>query len=276
MSQIKDILLNMKINDIIDIIIVAFVVYKIFFLIRETRAEQLLKGILVIVGASALSTWFNLHATSYILKQSLNVGVIAILIVFQPELRKALERLGSSRFFIESFVEAEEELNKEIVAEILEALASLSRQNIGALLVFERETGLNEIVETGTKINGRISSQLLINIFIPKTPLHDGAVIVKRDVIKAAGCLLPLSESKIIKKDLGTRHRAGLGISENSDALTIVVSEETGHISFTDDGKLYRNISMKRLEKIINTLYFKKEKKQGVQGVLQRWWNKNE
>ncbi|HAE91764.1 MAG TPA: TIGR00159 family protein, partial [Tissierella sp.] len=179
---------NIRIRDVIDIIIVAAVFYKVFKLIRETRAEQLIKGIFVIFVFEKISGegLLELYTINWILKNTMTVGVIAILIVFQPELRRGLEYIGRSRFFTKSFLEIKGESLSKIVEEIVEACASLSRQKIGALIVLERETGLNEVVETGTKINGVVSSNLLINIFIPNTPLHDGAVIIKEDMIKAA------------------------------------------------------------------------------------------
>lgn len=273
MPFIKEIIKNLSVTNIIDIMIVAFAFYKFYMLIKETRAEQLLKGIIVLVIASAVSGWLKLYTTYWILDNALKVGVVAILIVFQPELRRALERIGSTSFLSKSFKEVEEEITKNIINEIVNAVASLSRQKIGALLVLERETGLNEVVETGSKINGIISSGLLINIFIPNTPLHDGAVIIKKDTIKAAGCLLPLSENMYISKELGTRHRAALGITETSDSLAIVVSEETGAISIADDGKLTRFIDTKTLESILKKYYYNKDKKLGV---FSRWWNKFE
>ena len=273
MPFINEIIKNLSITNIVDILIVAFATYKFYMLIKETRAEQLLKGIIVLVIASAISGWLKLYTTYWILDNALKVGVVAILIVFQPELRRALERIGSTSIFSKSFKEVEEEYTNDIISEIVEAVASLSRQKIGALIVFERETGLNEVVETGNKIGGSISSGLLINIFIPNTPLHDGSVIIKKDIIKAAGCLLPLSENMMISKELGTRHRAAIGITETSDSWAIIVSEETGAISIADDGKLTRFIDIRTLETILKKYYYNKDKKQGV---LARWWNKFE
>lgn len=198
----------------------------------------------------------------------MTVGVIALLIVFQPELRRALEYIGRSRFFTKSFIEVEKEQTNEIVEEVVEAVASLARQKIGALIVFERETGLNEVVETGNKIEGFVSSGLLINIFIPNTPLHDGAVMIKENIIKAAGCFLPLTDNMNLSKDLGTRHRAALGISEKSDAVAIVVSEETGAISVADNGSLSRYLDIKTLRTILTNIYKSNTQKQSL---LYKW-----
>ena len=203
----------------------------------------------------------------------MTVGVLAILIVFQPELRRALEYLGRSRFFTKSFMEIKDENVNEAVDEIVDAVASLSRQKIGALIVMERETGLNEVVETGTRIDGKISSGLLINIFIPNTPLHDGAVVIKEDIVKAAGCFLPLTDNMSLSKELGTRHRAALGVSEKSDCLAIVVSEETGAISVAENGSLARYLDVKTLKQILLDLYKPKEQRQSF---LIKWRRKDE
>jgi Uncharacterized conserved protein len=188
MQSIINSFINIRIRDIIDILIVAFVLYRILLLIKETRAEQLMKGIGILLVLTKLSEWAELYTINWILSNAMTVGTLALLIVFQPELRRGLESLGRSRFFTKSFVDIRTENMANVVDEIVEACASLSRQKIGALMVFERQTGLNEIVETGTKINGNVSADLLINIFIPNTPLHDGAVIIKDNIIKAAAC----------------------------------------------------------------------------------------
>lgn len=272
MQFLKELFINIRIRDIIDIAIVAFAFYKLFMLIRETRAEQLIKGIIVLLVATKISEWLQLFTINWILEKTMTVGVIALLIVFQPELRRALEYIGRSRFLTKTIVEIEDENIRNIINEILEAVASLSRQKIGALIVIERTTGLNEVAETGTLINGKVSSGLLINIFIPNTPLHDGAVIIKDDTVKAAGCFLPLTENMNLSKDLGTRHRAALGITEKSDALAIIVSEETGVISIADNGKLSRYVDIKTLEKILEDIYITNEMRRGL---FVKWRIKN-
>ncbi len=273
MQQIKELFLNIRIRDIIDILIVAFAFYKLFMLIRETRAEQLTKGILVLFVATKISEWLELFTVYWILEKTMTVGVLAILIVFQPELRRGLEYIGRSRFFTKSFIEIEGENINKTVDEIVDAVASLSRQKIGALIVLEKETGLNEVVETGTRIDGRVSSGLLINIFIPNTPLHDGAVIIKDDIIKAAGCFLPLTDNMSLSKELGTRHRAALGISEKSDSLAIVVSEETGAISIAENGSIARYLDVKTLRQILIGMYKPEGQKQSF---ITRWRRKDE
>lgn len=259
MEFIKGLFLTIRIKDIIDIIIVAAVFYKLFTLIRETRAEQLTKGIIALFIFAKISGWLELYTINWILENAMTVGVLAILIVFQPELRRGLEYIGRSRFLTKSLLEIRGESLSETVEELVEATASLSRQKIGALMVIERETGLNEVVETGTKINGKVSSNLLINIFIPNTPLHDGAVIIKEDTIKGAACFLPLTENSNISKELGTRHRAALGISERSDSLSIVVSEETGAISIAENGSMSRHLDEKTLRQILIDMYKPKD-----------------
>jgi len=257
----------------VDILIVAIVLYKLFTLIKETRAEQLLKGIGVLLVLTELSGWLRLYTINWILSNAMTVGTLAILIVFQPELRRGLEYIGRSRFFSKSFIEIRGENMSKVVDEIVEATASLSRQKIGALMVLERQTGLNDVVETGTSISGKVSSDLLINIFIPNTPLHDGAVIIKDDIIKAAACFLPLTDNSNINKELGTRHRAALGISERSDSLSIVVSEETGAISIAENGMISRYLDSKTLKQILLDMY---KPKNSNQQYINRWRKKNE
>ena len=273
MQYLKDLFLNIRIRDIFDILIVAMAFYKILMLIRETRAEQLIKGLFVLFALTKISEWLELYTLNWILDTTMTVGLIAILIVFQPELRRGLEYIGRSRFFTKSLMEIKSESLNEVFDEIVDAVASLSRQKIGALIVMERETGLNEVVETGTRIDGKVTSDLLINIFIPNTPLHDGAVIIKDDKIKAAGCFLPLTDNTSLSKDLGTRHRAALGISERSDCLVIVVSEETGSISIAERGSLARYLDTKTLKQILIDMYKPKEQQPSF---ISRWRARNE
>lgn len=273
MEFIRGLFVNLRVKDIIDILIVATAFYKLFQLIRETRAEQLTKGILALFVFTKVSEWLQLYTVFWILEKTMTVGILALIIVFQPELRRALEYIGRSNFFTKSFMEVKDESLSQLVEEIVEAVASLSRQKIGALIVIERATGLSEIVETGTRIDGIVSSDLLINIFIPNTPLHDGAVIIKEDMIKAAGCFLPLTENTSLSKDLGTRHRAALGVSEKSDSLSIIVSEETGAISIAENGSLARYLDTKTLRQILMDMYKPKDQKPTF---FARWRRKDE
>jgi diadenylate cyclase len=242
---------RINIFDIIDIAIVTYLFYKIFMFIKDTRAEQVFKGIILFLIVTQVSDFLKLHTLTWLLKNSLNIGIIAA-IILQPEIRAALEHIGRAKLTIFGKGSgASEDSLKQMIEEIVESLYSLSRQKIGALIVMERDTKLNEIVGTGTIIDSEISRQLIINIFIPNTPLHDGAVIVRDTRIKSAACFLPLTESKDLSKDLGTRHRAGIGVSEMSDCITLIVSEETGEVSIAKAGKLYRDISKERLTNIL-------------------------
>lgn len=237
------------ITDVIDILIVAFIVYKLLGLIRQTRAEQLLKGVLLLIVATFLSEVLGLHTINWLLKGIVALGAVAILVVFQPELRRALEYMGRSKIVKAPFGQMDKEEGKQITAQIVKAVENFSRDRVGALIVFEKETSLMDIIETGTVIDAEISEQLLGNIFYEGAPLHDGALIIRRGRAHAAGCVLPLTQDNSISKDLGTRHRAGIGITENSDAYVIVVSEETGVISTASEGKLTRFLDLKTVEK---------------------------
>lgn len=254
MNYIIEIFSNIRLMDVIDIGIVAFVFYKLLMLIKETRAEQLIKGLIILLVMLKLSEWAKLYVVHYILMNTMTLGVVALLIVFQPELRRALEYIGRSKFLSKSMETTDESFNS-MVSNLVNAVNSLSREKIGALIVIERETGLNEIIQTGVKIDGAVSSGLLINVFIPNTPLHDGAVIIRRDRLMAAGCFLPLSENQNINKELGTRHRAAIGIAEQSDAIVIIVSEETGTISVAMNGKLTRHLDGNSLTSVIRNSF---------------------
>lgn len=256
MSEIfNNIISGVGITDVIDVVIVAFVIYKVLGFIRETRALQLVKGLLILVLITVLSDQFNLYTLNWILRNTMTLGVIALVIVFQPELRRALEYVGRSKFITPQFAQMDKERVKVITAAIIKAVDFFSSNKVGALIIMERETILNDIAETGTMINAEISTELLGNIFYEGAPLHDGATIVRGDRIYAAGCVLPLTQSKTLSKDLGTRHRAGIGITENSDAIAIIVSEETGIISIAVDGKLSRFLDIKTVEKTLLNIY---------------------
>ncbi|SFL77799.1 diadenylate cyclase [Paenibacillus sp. 1_12] len=241
-----DYITAINIKDIIDIVIVSYVIYKLILLVRGTRAIQLLKGIFVVVVTWALSTWFKLSTLQWMMNQMFTFGVLAVIIIFQPELRRALEQLGRGALFSRTPTETDTELNKR-VGEVIKAVDYLARRKIGAIIVFERETGLNDYIESGIPIESHITSELLINIFIPNTPLHDGAVLVRNNRLMAAGCYLPLSENPFISKELGTRHRAAIGMSEVSDAVCVIVSEETGQISLALNGHIIRDIKEEAL-----------------------------
>lgn len=261
-------------GDLIDVLIIAFIVYKGIQFVRDTRAGQLVKGIGVLVLMFVLATEFQLKATSYALQQLFSFGVIALIVVFQPELRRLLERVGQSNlskitiFGLEH--KNDETTIRKAIKEIIEGLDSLSKQKMGALVVFERQTKLGEIIKTGTVIDATPSRELVGNIFFVNSPLHDGATVVREGRLYASGCFLPLSDNYDINSQLGTRHRAALGMSENSDAVIAVVSEETGTISIAVDGKLIRDFDINSLEdKLIQyVIVDQREKKIDVQGLI--------
>ena len=239
-SMIMNSLKSMSLTAIIDILVVAFIFYKGYMLIKETRAEQLLKGIAFIIILIPISSILNLSMLYFILSKTLTIGIISVVIIFQPEIRRALEHLGRSAFEDKHGFEDREQRNI-YVSEIVNAVSNLAETKTGALIAIEQGTGLGEIIASGTIIEAKITSNLLENIFVVNTPLHDGATIIGRDKILAAGCVLPLTNNKEINKKLGTRHRAAIGLSEISDALVIIVSEETGIISLAINGRLTRN-----------------------------------
>lgn len=243
-----------QLNDLLDILIVAVLIYQMIMLTRDTRASEVLKGFLLLVGASLLSSLLGLTALTWVLKQILSNGALVLVVLFQPEIRRVLEQLGRGAK-MEHF-QSDGEENQRIISEITQCLTSLSRRRVGALIVFERRTGLKDIMETGTRLDSTISAPLLENIFEPNTPLHDGAVIIRGTRIVSAACMLTtLSESNAITRDLGTRHRAAIGISETTDALVLIVSEETGVISMARDGKLTRHLDAKAIGEILSTMY---------------------
>ena len=246
---------TLRFLDIIDIAIVAICIYKLYMMIKETRAEQLIKGLVIIFIFVKISDSLKLYTVNWVLENMMTALAIMIIVVFQPELRKILETIGRSNILTKSFADIRGEKVDKCVEEIVHAVFSLSRQKIGALIIFERSTGLGDVVETGTTLNSAISSELLINIFIPNTPLHDGAIVIKNDTIKAAACFLPLSTEQSISKELGTRHRAAIGMSEKSDCLALIVSEETGGISIAEHGKINRYVDEPTLTKILTKLY---------------------
>ncbi len=240
---------------VLDVLLVWYVVYKALTLIKGTKAVQLLKGLLIVVLAKFATYVFGLDTLDWLLQEVIDWGFLAIIIIFQPEIRRALEQIGRGKIFQRTNNQQEDEQTR-LVEAMKKSVSYMAKRRIGALISIEKETGLNEYIETGIKMDASISSELLINIFIPNTPLHDGAVIIKKDQIAAAACYLPLSESAFISKELGTRHRAALGLSEVTDAITVVVSEETGAISITVNGNLHRNLSITEFEELLRKMWF--------------------
>ena len=261
-ADIRNVLWNVfnrpTIADILDILIVAFLLYQLLMLTRETRASAVLKGLVMLLLASWFSDLLGLTALNWVLMNVVNNGALVLVILFQPDLRKALEQIGRGTIHTSS-KSADMEQSEHIISEMTNCLLTLSRRRVGALIVLEQRIGLKDVIETGTTLNSQISAALLENIFEPNTPLHDGAVVIRGSRIMAAACILTLSEGKGISRELGTRHRAALGITETTDAITLIVSEETGIISTARNGKLTRHLDRKALEDLLSSLYQQKE-----------------
>lgn len=263
-------------KDMIDVGIVSYIIYKLFVLVRGTRAVSLLKGIFVLVATWAISTWFDLYTLKWLMNQMFTWGIVTVMIIFQPELRRALEQLGRGNLFTRGPSQERNALSEQL-EEVIKAVQHMAKRKIGALIVFERKTGVSELIESGIAMESRITSQLLINIFTPNTPLHDGAVIIRGNQIMAAGCYLPLSENPFISKELGTRHRAAIGVSEVSDALSVVVSEETGQVSLSINGMIVRDINEESLiSKLFDELTPKANSKEKGGGFAALWKRKGE
>ncbi len=259
MSQFFLILFNnlklLRITDVIDIAVVAFVIYHGIKLIRETRASQLIKGIIVLVLIMYVSEVLKLNSINFILENTLQIGLIAVLIIFQPELRRTLEKVGNAS--VRKLIKINDDTEETYTDEICSAVSKLASSKTGALILIERSTKLGDIIASGTEIDAKVSQSLLVNLFVPNTPLHDGAVIIGGNRIKAAACLLPLTQNTNFSKELGTRHRAAIGVSEVADCIAIVVSEETGTISMAINGRIKRDhtpVSLRRdIDKILES-----------------------
>ena len=259
--------------DIIDILIVAYIIYRIMKLLKDTSAERLIKGIIILVGIMLLASMLHLTMISWLLQQALNVGLFAIVVVFQPELRRLLEQIGKgnfSRLIVPA--DAPDEVESMITATV-SACADMSRTKTGALIVFERRERLGEIISTGTMVDAAPSAELIKNIFFKKSPLHDGAMIVRAGRVCAAGCVLPLSGNQSLSRDLGTRHRAAVGMSESADSVLVVVSEETGSISVAIGGMLARRLSPDMLRRLLENelLDSEKQEKSRLAAIRDMW-----
>lgn len=269
---------KMNLTDVLDILIVSIIIYQIIRWIKTTRAWVLLKGIILLLCVALAAFLLQLHTITWILTNTMGVGITAVLIVFQPELRSALEQLGRknwvSGIFSTDTNRVEEEYTARTLQEISRAAIEMGKVKTGALMVLEREVMLGEYERTGIPIDGKVSSQLLINIFEHNTPLHDGAVIIRNNRVVSATCYLPLSDSVEIGKELGTRHRAAVGISEVSDSITVIVSEETGAISIAKEGKISRNLDPQMLRDELSLL--REENSTGKKFRLWKGLNRNE
>lgn len=265
---------NMSLWSILDILVVSYIFYKAYMLIKETRAEQLLKGIVLIITLIPISYVLKLDMLYFILNKTLTIGVLTVIIIFQPEIRRALEHLGRTAFDDKHYPNNKEDLNTTI-NEIAIAVQNLAESKTGALIVIEQSTGLNELIGAGTLIDANVTANLLENIFVVNTPLHDGATIIRNNRILASGCVLPLTDNNRINKKLGTRHRAAIGLSEVSDALIIIVSEETGVISLAINGRITRGYDKEKLKNIlIKIIENRNEKKVKTAGERVKSWIK--
>lgn len=258
LPQMKGILSTISFLDLFEILIVAVVLYKLYIMIKDTRALALLKGLIVLIIVTLVSKGLGLNMIYWLLQKTMTVVLVALPIVFQPELRRALEQLGQGNLFGKNILLNPEE-TMSLLNELSKALTVLAKNKIGALVVIEREIGLNDYIATGLKVDGLVSSEFLINVFIPNTPMHDGAAIIRGNRVMAAGCLLPLSENRDLNKELGTRHRAAIGITEQTDAIVVVVSEETGIISVARGGQLLRYLDAEDLKDKLKPLFARKK-----------------
>lgn len=267
---------RITIASVIEVVIISFIVYRLLMWIRGTQAEQVFKGLIVLLFLSPVSAWLGFTTLNLIITSAFTWAFIFIVVVFQPEFRSALEQLGNNRIFKEMMKKPSLDFLEDDVDKIIKAVAKLSCEHTGALIVLEKDTGLNNIVKTGTELDSDISSELLENIFTPNRPLHDGAVIIKlwSRQIRAAGCLLPLSDNRDLSSELGTRHRAGLGMTEKSDALVIIVSEETGQISYASKGTLFQDILVEVLKQIIMENYTISEEGNIDSGWINKLWGR--
>jgi diadenylate cyclase len=272
----QNIISSIGVMDAVDVIIVAFVIYKILGFIRETRAEQLIKGLLILLIASFLSGIMNLYTLNWALRGAMQFGVIALVIVFQPELRRGLEYVGRSKFIKPQFANIDKDKAKAIASSIVKAIDFFSVSKTGALIILEREINLTDIAESGVLLNSDISTELLKNIFYEGAPLHDGAAIIRNAKLYAAGCVLPLTESKELSSDLGTRHRAGIGITEHSDAIALIVSEESGIISTAVDGQLTRFLDIRSVEKMLLNLFLSPVAETNMLGLLRNLFGRKD
>lgn len=266
---------SVGITDIIEIIIIAFLIYELMAWIKKNKAWNLLKGIIFILAFVGFAAIFQMNTILWLAEKLFNVAIIAMIVVFQPELRNALEHLGRKKLFsgLLSFSTDESNLRKEklkVIDEVVDASVAMGQVKTGALMVFEKDSLLEGVIQTGIELDAEISKQLIINIFEHNTPLHDGAVVIRNLRIAAATCYLPLSDNMDISKDLGTRHRAALGISEVSDSLTVVVSEETGKISVALEGKLYTDVTMDTLIKMLKSFMLVNEVAENKIPVIKR------
>ena len=272
-TKVRDLVSTLTALDVFDILIVAAILYRSYQMIQDTRAITLVKGLMVIALLTVICGWLNLHVMSWLLQKSSDWLLIALPILFQPELRRALEHIGQGQFLRQGVSLLDKKEADSVVDELVKTAKKLSQTKTGALMVIEREMKLNDISVTGIHIDGIISTEFLLNVFIVNTPLHDGAAIIRGNRLISAACVLPLTENHELSTELGTRHRAAIGLSEQSDALIIVVSEETGTISVAENGRIMRHLDEQTLAAKIRPAFTHREEK-FFDGVFSKWRGK--
>ena len=271
--QYHGLLSTVGVRDVVDILLVAVILYKSYEMLKDTRAITLAKGMFVMMGVALGAYILELHAIYWLLSKSIYLLFMALPIVFQPELRRALERIGQGKF-LGSAVYLNAEEADTLVNEIDKVVFNMSAKKIGALLVLEREIGINEIIDTGIRVDGLVTAPFMMNVFIPNTPLHDGAAVIRGNRMIAAGCLLPLTENRSLSTELGTRHRAALGLSEQCDAVVVIVSEETGIVSIAENGHITRRLNSEQLKNRLRPLLTKDDptlKMKDIKNVFDAW-----
>ena len=271
--QYHGLLSTVGFRDVADILLVAVILYKSYEMLKDTRAITLAKGLFVMMGVALGAYFVELHAIYWLLSKSIYLLFMALPIVFQPELRRALERIGQGKF-LGSAVYLNAEEADTLVNEIDKVVFNMSAKKIGALIVLEREIGINEIIDTGIRVDGLVTAPFMMNVFIPNTPLHDGAAVIRGNRMIAAGCLLPLTENRSLSTELGTRHRAALGLSEQCDAVVVIVSEETGIVSIAENGHITRRLNSEQLKNRLRPLLTKDDptlKMKDIKNVFDAW-----
>ena len=267
-GQLRGIFMTIGPLDVLDILLVAIIFYKMYEMLEDTRAITIVKGLIVLMVLTMAANLMELHAIYWMLQKFVTLLFVALPIVFQPELRRALEHLGQGRFFGKSVFLNDEEA-RSLVKELESAVFRLSKQKIGALIVLEREMGLNDICASGIKIDGLVTADFLMNVFIPNTPLHDGAIVIRGKRLIAAGCLHPLTDNHSLSSELGTRHRAAIGLSEQCDALVVVVSEETGIVSVCEEGRIVRSLDPEQLRSYLRPIF--KQESVSIKEIVANW-----
>lgn len=267
-GQLRGIFMTIGPLDVLDILLVAIIFYKMYEMLEDTRAITIVKGLIVLMVLTMAANLMELHAIYWMLQKFVTLLFVALPIVFQPELRRTLEHLGQGRFFGKSVFLNDEEA-RSLVKELESAVFRLSKQKIGALIVLEREMGLNDICASGIQIDGLVTADFLMNVFIPNTPLHDGAIVIRGKRLIAAGCLLPLTDNHSLSSELGTRHRAAIGLSEQCDALVVVVSEETGIVSVCEEGRIFRSLDPEQLCSYLRPIF--KQESVSIKEIVANW-----